>query len=1282
MSARQNKKQRKGRNNPNNRERTVTTLTEDPNSSYLVPTPSEEPAGAALISAFAVNTPSVNPNNIPAQVFPMAPNFTFGYNGFAGPMHGNVHHQQHQPQQQNFFPQPQAPSIMLPPGKNDLEILENLKEMIKQGQHEFYRAVPQPAALASLYLGPSAPPQHQVAHHPEQAPHDYHANDAQQQQQVPNQANADPTSPIDVGRRPPRMQNKEGWDPSGRKPIVPGPQPQNNVLSASSLRPLSAANTTFSQNIQAHNQQPTRYNGDNSSRNSLSNINTSSLNTGNIGTGPPSATVKNEPDVNSSVPGGGLTDSPSLRSARYDSAAQRLPGVPPSPGAGNQKVDQPRPLNDRLDHGESGYGGSRPTSGDISSEKNAVYDSKDDLARGREGWSHRDGPHPSDDRRHEPDRAGRPPGVNGQDHPIDRSIDRGPPMPPPLRDDRYPDRDRDERDRDRDRRRDWPPYDRDRDRRPYERPRDPRELRAPDMRRPDSRHYEPEYDRPPVRRFDGKDEPPMSAGGRRLSDARSPPIDDRVTRPPPPVDDRLSSARPPVDSRPSVDSRPPLDHRALPDSRAPPPDDRSIRGPPPPPSNDRRGPPPDPRPGSGPFSSDRPAPPTPVARPTSAASRVPEDRSARPPPTPVEDRSARPQVPLEDRLSRPPSLQDRLNTPPASRVPEPERFTRQASLEERIAPAGDHNGRPPPVGDHIRLSNATPDRERDRVPPRPVPGDERSRTSMPDPRVSSQDDRPVRPDDRGVRPEDRGVRPDVRVRSDDRSIRPDDRGVRPPDDRGIRPLNDHGVHPDDRAVRPDDRRPEDRVVRPDERRPDERGRPVGGYSRPITPVAGSAPPGHRPYPPPLPQSQPPRPVAASARDDPRAVKPPQSPHRLPPRDYRPIDRDASRERPDVRPSSYHPDDRSYHDRRPDAMDVDAPRYESRDTRPSYDRPPFSPSSAADLARDHQRRANPFPPEPPRATPAAAPVDTSYDDRRYSGPPPARDWQYNERRARDYPPESDYKGRAAWDRSNPPPSSDRDRFDRERDTRDTRDVPPPPRNHGWDPRDVRDARPQDRDVRDYPPPRAASPPRSFDSQRPLGPRVADTYPAPAPSVHVDDRSYPPRDADRRPPSSHVLPPSYAGRVRPRSASPARRIPPGPADDPRPPMKRQREDYPPAEYSYPPGGGRDLPRRTDYPPRPGSPPHPPPGSGSSYYDRPPIIPSAVAASAPNAPDRDYARDRVPGTHDYPPSSYERPRSPGQASRMSQTYNRGGYTGSRDTRDPRDTRPYMPPPPPRAP
>ena len=235
MSARQNKKQRKGRNNANNRERTVTTLTEDPNTPYLVPTPSEEPAGAALMSSpFSVASSSAgNANNGPYQ---MPGNYAFGYSNFQGPIHGNVHPQQHQPHQQPFYSQQQQP--MLPPGQNDLEVLEKLKEMIKNGQHEFYRAVPQPTALASIYLGPNAASQAQVVHHPEQAP-DFHPGTAPPES--PLQANAAqgprPSSPVDLGRRPPRIQSKEGWEPSGLKKAVGaattgGSQPTNNVLSA------------------------------------------------------------------------------------------------------------------------------------------------------------------------------------------------------------------------------------------------------------------------------------------------------------------------------------------------------------------------------------------------------------------------------------------------------------------------------------------------------------------------------------------------------------------------------------------------------------------------------------------------------------------------------------------------------------------------------------------------------------------------------------------------------------------------------------------------------------------------------------------------------------------------------------------------------------------------------------------------------------------------------------------------------------------------------------------
>jgi hypothetical protein len=235
MSARQNKKQRKGRNNANNRERTVTTLTEDPNTPYLVPTPSEEPAGANLMSSpFSVASSSAgNANNGPYQ---MPGNYAFGYNNFQGPIHGNVHHQPHQ--QPFYSTQQQQQQPLLPPGQNDLEVLEKLKEMIKNGQHEFYRAVPQPAALASIYLGPNATTQPQVPHHPEQAP-DYGIAPVETHLQANATQGSGPSSPVDLGRRPPRIQNKEGWEPSGPKKAIGatttgGSQPSNNVLFAQS----------------------------------------------------------------------------------------------------------------------------------------------------------------------------------------------------------------------------------------------------------------------------------------------------------------------------------------------------------------------------------------------------------------------------------------------------------------------------------------------------------------------------------------------------------------------------------------------------------------------------------------------------------------------------------------------------------------------------------------------------------------------------------------------------------------------------------------------------------------------------------------------------------------------------------------------------------------------------------------------------------------------------------------------------------------------------------------
>jgi hypothetical protein len=43
------------------------------------------------------------------------------------------------------------------PGRNDLEVLENLKNIIKSNQHEIYKPIPQPDALLAQYRGPIPP---------------------------------------------------------------------------------------------------------------------------------------------------------------------------------------------------------------------------------------------------------------------------------------------------------------------------------------------------------------------------------------------------------------------------------------------------------------------------------------------------------------------------------------------------------------------------------------------------------------------------------------------------------------------------------------------------------------------------------------------------------------------------------------------------------------------------------------------------------------------------------------------------------------------------------------------------------------------------------------------------------------------------------------------------------------------------------------------------------------------------------------------------------------------
>jgi hypothetical protein len=140
-------------------------------------------------------------------------------NGKHNEMPANASYPTSQYQQKSRQP-PSAPRSSVPqiPGKDDLEKLENLKRIIKSGQHEFYRAIPQPEALAKLYMGvlPSSVPgdsedgQKKGPVNPEQS------LDTKQL----DTSSTSPTSPTDSSRRPPRYHNKDTTDAAPRKPSI------------------------------------------------------------------------------------------------------------------------------------------------------------------------------------------------------------------------------------------------------------------------------------------------------------------------------------------------------------------------------------------------------------------------------------------------------------------------------------------------------------------------------------------------------------------------------------------------------------------------------------------------------------------------------------------------------------------------------------------------------------------------------------------------------------------------------------------------------------------------------------------------------------------------------------------------------------------------------------------------------------------------------------------------------------------------------------------------------
>ncbi|CDO75274.1 hypothetical protein BN946_scf184497.g5 [Trametes cinnabarina] len=191
MATRPNKK-RKGRTNAPPRERTVTTLTHASAGPFSLPPPTlhddlsapdlvaaaaaqRSAAAAALLSphlSYSVSPPIANFSDhwnalsAPPPSYPLS--FSSNLNTYnpMTPILGGPYPPQHSPP--HYFPRRTLSSHR----QSDLEILEKLKETIKKNQHDIFRPVPQPAALASVYLGPKPPLPSLVPPHPEQLPVD------------------------------------------------------------------------------------------------------------------------------------------------------------------------------------------------------------------------------------------------------------------------------------------------------------------------------------------------------------------------------------------------------------------------------------------------------------------------------------------------------------------------------------------------------------------------------------------------------------------------------------------------------------------------------------------------------------------------------------------------------------------------------------------------------------------------------------------------------------------------------------------------------------------------------------------------------------------------------------------------------------------------------------------------------------------------------------------------------------------------------------------------------
>ncbi|KAI0744330.1 hypothetical protein C8Q80DRAFT_1258371 [Daedaleopsis nitida] len=1089
MATRQNKK-RKGRSNAPPRERTVTTLTDGADGPFSS-SPDDEHSSVSLLSTpFSVTSPisaSAQPPGIPGS-FPLQPfsnpfPYPFATMSSMGPPYP---HQQHP-----FAPvapddSPPSPSFSV---ANDLRVLEKLKETIKNNQHGLYRPIPQPAALASLYLGPGSS---HVPPHPEQVPRTPSALGSTLKAHDPPKSAASDSSPNGL-IQPASTRNASTSDvgDGARKPVHRLSVSESPKIDALRHPVANLPVKVVDRYEPGSNSHPgsTRQEIDTGSSPRFANAETSPR------TGPPGSqrseqgsrpgeiTPNHVPlpaKLQPTDPKDGPRTSSSL--ARYGSYDERdhghTPGSRQDPRNGNDVRGPPPPVRDqRLSDRDQDRIRERERSRDREYDRDKDRDRRPDYNRFRDDRRTDDRsrppedrrPLPVNDRRYEPrytprgDRNPtdqRPPHRNlGEERAIVRPPATTSPAAQPVAEDRRPPAPSDDRSARPplavdDRRPPAPPLVID-ETRPLAPP--PSSARLIDDRRPptDDRRPPPPSLNAATTRPDDRRPPPLERPSVGSDDRRRPVSPIASERPPRPVDDRRTLAPPPrapsVDRqvRPSDDRRPPVS----PPTGRPPVEDRRPTQPPVPPDRTVR--PPDER--RPPLLEERisraPAPPEPA--------RAPAEHLASRPVQP-DDRSTRP-VPLEERISRAPSLQERLSYPPARADDKT-----APRLEERLSRPGAN-----PASLEARLSN-------------PPTVDNRALRPLPD-------DRPaIRPPPPSDRPTGRAV--------DDRTVLAEPARALPPTERPSPPSDDRRFAPG----------------------------PVGRFARPVSPAASDR---GRPYRAP-----------SVARDEPRSYRP-HSPARPPSRadsvrDFRPGGD------PRDRPAPYRASEPERYpaERRPEPMDVDPPRFPER---ASYRRPSPPPGDSYPPRADRDRawvpagEAPPFRDEPGRRPPADSqtyPREWREGDR----PPHSADYD----RSWDRPPEFDRGPRLPADRDAPPNWDTRP--DRERRAAYPPDLPPSTAPRSFEQRPLSSrltdsyaedrayARDSDRDR--YPPPPADSAPYS---------RVRPRSPSPMRRSTAAD--------ELRPPLKRARDDAYSGGGGAYYPDEPRGPPPPPSDYPPPRMR---------------------------------------------------------------------------------------------------------------------------------